>query len=330
MTLSTTDGPLVAAHDAVLLDLDGVVYRGGDAVPGAVEALRSVTEARVAYLTNNANRTPDAVVAHLRELGLAVSDEDVVTSAQAIAGVIARDLPQGSAVFTVGGEGLRAALRDRGLVPVDSRHDAAAVAQGYSPDLGWRDLAEAAYAVESGLPWYASNTDLTIPTADGIAPGNGSLVHAVRLATGAEPVVAGKPYAPLFDETLARIASRTALMVGDRLDTDILGARRAGITSLMVLTGVNSLADVVAAAPEERPDFVAVDLGGLHQVHGEVVLDGSSAACGRSRAVVRDGTVSLAEPGDGPLDRLRAVVALAWASGDASGDSVQVDARIDA
>lgn len=331
MTLAATDAALVASHDAVLLDLDGVVYRGGEAVPGAVESLTAVHDARLAYLTNNANRPPAAVADHLRELGLDVTVDDIVTSAQAIAGVLAHDLPAGSAVLTIGGEGLRTALRERGLVPVDDRHipDVAAVVQGYSPDLGWRDLAEAAYAVTTGLPWYASNTDLTIPTAEGIAPGNGALVHAVRLAVGRDPVIAGKPYAPLFEETIERIAPAAPLMVGDRLDTDISGAHRASITSLFVLTGVNSLADVVNAVEEERPDYVGRDLSALHEPHPEVVVTGSRARCGSAAVEIVDGHIRVTSEGS-DTDTLRAVVGLGWALRDESGRRVTVDATIDA
>ncbi len=329
MTLAATESALVAGHDAVLLDLDGVVYRGPDPVPGAVAALDAVVDARLAYLTNNANRPPVSVADHLRELGLTVTIDDIVTSAQAIAGVIARDLPAGSSILTVGGEGLRAALAERGLVAVSDRHDrqVVAVVQGYSPDLGWRDLAEAAYAIESGLPWYASNTDLTIPTADGIAPGNGALVHAVHLATGRDPVVAGKPHAPLFDETLARIDAHAPLMVGDRLDTDIRGARSAGIRSLWVQTGVNSLADVIDAAPADRPDFVGADLSALHEVHGAVVFAGQTVHCGAATARVADGRLQVVAEGT-RTETLRALVALGWACRDESSASVTLDETI--
>lgn len=331
MTLAATEGALVDAHDAVLLDLDGVVYRSHVAVPGAVEALTSVGDARLAYLTNNANRRPETVAEHLQELGLPASVEDVITSAQAIAGVMARDLAAGSAVLTVGGDGLHAALAERGLVPVTDRHDdrVAAVVQGYAPGIGWKDLAEAAYAIQSGLPHYASNTDLTIPTSDGIAPGNGALVHAVQLATGVEPVIAGKPFAPLFDETMARLDSRSPLMVGDRLDTDIRGARTAGILSLCVLTGVNNLADVVAAEPRDRPDFIGADLAALHEVHPPVVVDGRRVHCGEATAEV-DGDLIRVTSRGGRTEILRAVVALGWAYRDESGRAVTVDETIDA
>jgi len=330
MTLAATEGALADAHDAVLLDLDGVVYRGAHAVPGAVDALGRVTHARLAYLTNNANRRPETVAEHLQDLGLPATVDDIITSAQAIAGVLARDLPSGSAVLTVGGEGLRAALTERGLVPVTDRHHdgVAAVVQGYAPDLGWRDLAEASYAIESGLPYYVSNTDLTIPTAEGIAPGNGALVHAVRLATGVEPVVAGKPYAPLFEETMGRLGVSAPVMVGDRLDTDIRGARTAGIPSLWVATGVNTLADVVAADPQERPDYVGADLSVLHEAHPAVEVSGETARCGDARVEVVDGTLRVVE-GDG-TEALRATVALGWACRDESGRVVTVGERIDA
>ncbi|MFS0887143.1 HAD-IIA family hydrolase [Aeromicrobium sp. 179-A 4D2 NHS] len=331
MTLAATEGALVDAHDAVLLDLDGVVYRGAHAVPGAVEALESATHARLAYLTNNANRRPETVAEHLQELGLPAAVEDIITSAQAIAGVIARDLPAGSGVLVVGGEGLRAALTERGLVPLDDRHDprVAAVVQGYAPDLGWRDLAEAAYAIESGLPHYASNTDLTIPTAEGIAPGNGALVHAVQLATGVEPVIAGKPYAPLFEETMARLGVDAPLMVGDRLDTDIRGARTAAIPSLWVATGVNTVADVVGAEPQDRPDFVGAGLAALHEPHPEVVLEGKRARCGDAVAEIDDDRIGLVASGTS-TETLRAVVALGWARRDESGVTPVVDETIGA
>lgn len=331
MTLAATEGALVDAHDAVLLDLDGVVYRSHAAVPGAVEALTSVGRTRLAYLTNNANRRPETVAAHLQELGLPASVEDVVTSAQAIAGVMARDLPPGSSVLAVGGDGLYTALTERGLVPVTDRHHpgVAAVVQGYAPHLGWKDLAEAAYAIQAGLPHYASNTDLTIPTSDGIAPGNGALVHAVQLTTGIEPVIAGKPFAPLFEETMARLDSRAPLMVGDRLDTDIRGARSAGILSLCVLTGVNTLADVIAADPRDRPDFIGADLSALHEAHAPVVVDQHRVHCAEAVAEVVDGHIRVTSRGD-TTSTLRAVVALGWAWRDESGRGVTLDETIDA
>jgi glycerol-1-phosphatase len=260
------DKPLAASYDTALLDLDGVVYRGADGVPHAVSSLMAAADLgmRLAYVTNNASRTPEAVAGHLRELGLAVEATDVVTAAQAVARLIAEQVPRGARVLVVGGEGLRQALLGHGLTLVSSADDdPAAVVQGYLPDTSWADLAEAAYAVERGVPWFAANTDKTMPTARGIAPGNGALVGAVAAATGTWPTVAGKPEPALHRESVLRTGARRPLVVGDRLDTDIEGANRVGVDSLLVLTGVTRLEQLRAAPKEHWPTYVAADLRGL-------------------------------------------------------------------
>ncbi|HEU5353057.1 MAG TPA: HAD-IIA family hydrolase [Actinocrinis sp.] len=260
------DKPLAALYDTALLDLDGVVYRGKDAVPHAVDSLVAAADAgmRLAYVTNNASRTPKAVASHLRELGLPAHEEDVVTAAQAVARVIAEQVPEGARVLVIGGEGLRQALLEHRLTIVSSAEDnPEAVVQGYRPDTSWTDLAEAAYAIERGAPWFAANTDRTMPTARGIAPGNGALVGAVAAATGTWPTVAGKPEPALHRETMIRTKAQRPLVVGDRLDTDIEGANRAGVDSLLVLTGVTRLEDLKDAPKEHQPTYLAQDLRGL-------------------------------------------------------------------
>lgn len=250
--------PLSAAYDTALLDLDGVVYAGGNAIAHAVASLDTARAGgmHLAYVTNNALRTPDAVAGHLTELGIPTKAPDVITSAQAVARLIGEQLPAGSRVLVVGGEGLRVALRERGLEPVESADDdPAAVVQGYGgPDLPWGRFAEACYAIARGLPWFASNTDLTIPSARGIAPGNGAAVEVVRIATGAEPQVAGKPLPPMHRETILRTGAERPLVVGDRLDTDIEGAFNGGVDSLLVLTGVTDGAQLLAAPPAAPAD----------------------------------------------------------------------------
>ncbi len=333
MGLGASDRPLCEVHDLGLIDLDGVVYVGADAVPGAVKTLADARAAglRLAYLTNNASRTPGEVAAHLRDLEIDADDGDVVTAAQAVAHLVADAVPEGSAVLLVGGPGLRAPLEERGLRCVGSLDDdPVAVVQGFHPDVGWRALAEAAYAIESGLPWFASNTDLTVPTARGIAPGNGSLVQAVSTATGATPTVAGKPERALFDEALERMGADHAVMVGDRLDTDIDGAINAGIDSLAVLSGVSSLQDLADLEPKRRPTYVGWDLSALVSAHPEVVVDESSARCGRTVASVDDGRLVLSDGDRHSLEAVRALVGLAWATRDRSGDSVQLDGTLDA
>ena len=332
MTLGTTTQALSTQYDLAMLDLDGVVYLGADPIDGAAPALTTARERglRLAYITNNASRTAHQVAEKLREMGMPeVSDEDVVTSAQAVAHLMADDLPAGSAVLVVGGEGLRAPLEERGLRCVSSLDDSpVAVVQGFHADIGWHELSEASYAIQSGLPWYASNTDLTVPTARGIAPGNGSLVQAVRNATGAEPIVAGKPQRALFDETIARVGGTHPLMVGDRLDTDIDGAINAGIDSLVVLTGVSSLQEIADAGREHRPTFVSKDLRGLDEMHHDITIDDDRARCGDALVELVDGTVTVKEGDPSATSTLRAVVALAWHVRDRSDASVALDGRL--
>jgi len=318
------DRPLAEAYDTALLDLDGVVYTGPRAVEHAVESLADAREAgmRLAYVTNNASRTPAAVAAHLTELGVPAAETDVVTSAQAAARLVAEKVPEGAAVLVVGGEGLVEALRERGLRAVRSLEDGpAAVVQGFAPEVGWKALAEASYAVARGLPWVASNTDLTIPTAGGTAPGNGTLVAAVRAATGVEPEVAGKPLPPMHRETVIRTGAKRPLVVGDRLDTDIEGAVNGGVDSLLVLTGVTTPAELLAAPEHRRPTYVAADLRSLLTPQPEVERRDGGYACGGWLARVEDGVLRLDGQGGGddPMDALRALCAAAWSSADPVG-----------
>lgn len=306
---------LLAQHDALLLDLDGVVYAGTSALPHAVDALAQARLAGVhlAFVTNNASRTPAQVADMLSSMGVPAAPRDVVTSAQAAARVLAEMLPTGASVLVVGGDGLLEAVTERSFAVVTSAAERPqAVVQGFSPDVGWRQLAEATYALHAGAVYVASNTDLTIPTAQGIGPGNGLLVHAVRTASGVVPVVAGKPETPLMAESVERVSASLPLVVGDRLDTDIAGANRAGIPSLLVLTGVTDVRGLFAAIPEERPTFVGLDL----------------------RALLRPGIAfagSAPQPTDDPIDAWLADVArTAWDIWDAADRIGDPDlARID-
>ncbi|ANW22067.1 HAD hydrolase-like protein [Streptomyces clavuligerus] len=317
-----SEGALSQAYDTALLDLDGVVYAGGEAIAHAVDSLLVARDGgmRLAYVTNNALRPPDVVAAHLTELGLAADAAEVINSAQAVARLISEQVPEGSRVLVIGGEGLRVALRERGLVPVESADDdPAAVVQGYGgPELPWGRFGEACLAIARGVPWFASNTDLTIPNARGIVPGNGAAVEVVRIATGAEPQVAGKPLPPMHRETILRTGARTPLVVGDRLDTDIEGAFNGGVDSLLVMTGVTDGAALLAAEPRHRPTYVDADLRGLLRGQPEVSGADGGFVCGGWTASVRGAGAErsgagLVLEGDGdPVDGLRALCAAAW------------------
>lgn len=267
-TVSETTVPqttLAQAHDCVLLDLDGTLFRGARPTEGAVDALADV-EARRLFITNNASRSPDEVAQHLRALGFDAAPDDVVTSAQSAARLLAAELPGNSAVLVVGTDSLSAEVAAVGLRPVRGfADDPVAVVQGYSSATGWSDLAEAALAIRAGALWVATNVDKTFPTERGLVPGNGSMVAALRTATGTEPRVAGKPAPAVMSDALTRGVFHAPLVVGDRLDTDIAGASAATLPSLMVLSGVGTAHDAVTARADSRPTYLGHDLRSLHR-----------------------------------------------------------------
>jgi HAD superfamily hydrolase (TIGR01450 family) len=323
--LGSVDRPLREAYDVAVLDLDGVVYVGPDPVSGAPEALNDA-QARgmhLAFVTNNAARTPGEIADQLRSFGVEARDEDVITSAQATARLLSSQLAAGSKVFLIGGTGLEEALCERGLTPVTERgDDVAAVAQGYGPDMPWTRVVHGAILVREGLPWVASNTDMTLPTAHGVGPGNGTLVDLVGRFSDRQPQVAGKPQAPLFEETIARVGGQHPLVIGDRLDTDIEGAVSMGWDSLLVLTGVTGLTELVAATPELRPTYVAPDLAALALAPSAPEEGDGGVRLGGWTASVDDGRMRIR--GDGErADWWRVAAVAAWRHLDDTGQPVE-------
>lgn len=314
--------------DLLLADLDGVVYTGPSALPYAVESInRAQSTIRVGYLTNNASRTDAAVAAHLTELGLRVAPEDVVTSPQAAMVLLAGLVPSGSTILVVGGDGLVDELHKAGFVVTRSAEDSpAAVVQGFAPEVGWAHLAEAAFALQKRddtdeIPWVATNTDWTIPQARGIAPGNGTLVSAVHTAVGRLPIVAGKPERAIFDAAVARFGASSPLFIGDRLDTDILGANRAGMPSALVMTGIDRAKQVLAAPVDSRPSFLLGDLRELFEPYPAAVTS-TEKRSGDVRVTVADAVVRVRgnvirteKPGTRSVDLLRAGAAAIWGTG---------------
>ncbi len=328
--LASSSDALSLLHDLGMFDLDGVIYSGGEAVPGAAEQLEAVRRdgMRCAFITNNAARTPETVAEHLSDLGVSAQPDDVVTSAQASARVLRDRVGVGARVVVLGGEGLHAAVAAEELVAVDVEAEAEAIVTGYGPDVRWSAVMRAAVRIRDGLWWVASNTDSSIPTPFGIAPGHGVLVETLARFSDVDPVVAGKPERPLLDETVRRVGGERPLMIGDRLDTDIEGARRAGIDSLLVLTGVTGLLELVAARPTERPTYLGPDLGVLRERHlaPEFLDDGWSL--GGWVAQVVDGRLECRGEG-APADWWRCVASAAWAHLDDADDVVDVaDLRV--
>lgn len=262
------ESPL-AGIDLVLTDLDGVIYRGPEALPHSVESINALGEGiRVAYITNNASRTDVAVAEHLTRLGLQVAPTDVVTSPQAAVTVLKGVIPPGSVVLVVGGDGLTEEVTRAGFQVTRSALDGpAAVIQGFAPEVGWVHLAEAAFALNGDgstgdLPWIATNTDWTIPQARGTAPGNGTLVSAVHTAVGRLPIVAGKPEVAIFQEALTRPG----------------GSRRAVFVTAVLVTGVVATARLVTMngqsdQPSDEHDEISGDalLTRLRVIEGQAL-----------------------------------------------------------
>ncbi|MCY4725882.1 HAD-IIA family hydrolase [Nocardioides sp. STR2] len=316
---------LVDAHDLVMFDLDGVVYVGGEAIDGVPEAIDRVRDSgrHVAFVTNNASRTPDQVAQKLTKVGVAASAGDVVTSAQAAARLLAEEHGAGARVLMLGGEGLRVALLEAGLEPVEDPDGAVAVASGYGPDVRWRDIMRVSTLVRDGLPYVASNTDLTIPTPYGLAPGHGVLVRTITGFAGVEATVAGKPERPLMEETVRRVGGDRPLMVGDRLDTDIEGARAIDAPSLLVLTGVTWLDELAAAPPRLRPTYVSPTLAGLFEPQPVPSVEGATVALGGWTASVEDGRLKV--QGDGSdADWWRVAATACWRHLDEVGHPADV------
>lgn len=320
---SSTTAPLEGV-DVVLADLDGVVYAGAGALPYAVDSLNLARDGRtLAYITNNASRTDASVAAHLTDLGLETAPRDVVTSPQAAMRLLVDLIAPGSTILVVGGEGLVVEVEKAGFVVTRSADDSpAAVVQGFAPEVGWTQLAEAAFALktpeeEGGIPWIATNTDWTIPQSRGIAPGNGTLVSAVHTAIGRLATVAGKPEVPIFDEAVTRFDSRHPLFLGDRLDTDILGANRAGIASALVLTGIDRPKHVLAAPEGSRPAYILGDLRELHEPYPEVLVADGIATVRGAQVAIEGPDVRIVSEGDRPIDLVRAGAAAIWSTGRA-------------
>jgi glycerol 3-phosphatase-2 len=309
--LGSSPTPLCEAYDAALLDLDGVLYLGSDPVEHAAEAVAEARRQgmRAAFVTNNASRRPAKVAAHLTELGIPASVDDVVTSAQAAVRHLATQLPTNSLVLVLGTADLADEVSEAGFRVTRDADGAVAVVQGLDPTTGWRDLAEACVAIRAGALWVAGNADSTYPSLRGPLPGNGAMVQALVTATGQQPVVVGKPEPELHAASVERVDATRPLVVGDRLDTDVLGAVRAGSDSLLVMTGVTDRAQLLSAPEGMRPTYVSHDLRGLLVAHRAPVVVEGGATCGDARAWWENGQIRTSGEAD---DALRAACALAW------------------
>lgn len=235
------------AYDAFLFDLDGVLYRGDSPIPGAAGAVDALRRAgkRVAFVTNNSARTPEAVLAHLATVGVRAEAGEIETSALTTAAALA-ERGIGSA-FVIGEEGLRTALTHAG-VRLTGGHDPDAVVVGWDRGITYGSLTEASVAVQRGAAFFASNDDASYPAPDGVTwPGAGAIVAALQVATGTRAEVFGKPNPPILRAALERAGGGRPLVIGDRVGTDIEGAARLGWDAALVLTGISGREDLEAS-----------------------------------------------------------------------------------
>jgi glycerol-1-phosphatase len=253
---------LAERYDCILFDLDGVLYRGEDAVPSAPPTLAELRRRGVApvFLTNNSSRTPLQVAEKLRAIGIEAEPGEVVTSALATAELLAER--GGGRAFVIGQDGVREALTDAGIRVLDGEpEEADLVVVGYDGGATYGSLKRASLLVQRGARLVATNADGSYPAADGLWPGAGALLAVITTTTGAEPEIVGKPFAPLFEAGRRRGGGGRPLVVGDRLDTDIEGATRLGWDSMLVLTGVSGREDVERLGIE--PTVIAEDVSAL-------------------------------------------------------------------
>ena len=261
---------------ALIIDMDGVLWHGQNAIPGLVEFFQALEELKISFIlaTNNASSTPDQYVKKLAEMGVTVNKNQILTSGIATALYLSEKVnPANTRVFVVGEEGATQPLIDQGftltgLYEVNKDSDivkkgADIVVCGKDHTLTWDKLATATLNIRAGAQFIGTNGDTTLPTELGITHGNGAILAALEVATGVKPTIIGKPEPIMYQQALALLnAEPTATVaIGDRLDTDILGAVRTGIRSVMVLTGVSTQDDLKDS--DFQPTWVMSDIGEL-------------------------------------------------------------------
>jgi glycerol-1-phosphatase len=257
---------LANQFDGLLVDLDGVVWVGREPLPGAVEALAALIEAGkpVVFVTNNSVKPPDAYVERLRGLGIPVADGRVVTSAEATARLAVDRVGPGASAFVIGAPGFKevAAAAGLKLVDGDAGRAADAVLVSGHREFDYDELVTATFALRGGASLFATSRDPTLPMPGGDLPGTGATLAAVETASGKRAEIGGKPEPQLFERALEMIpGSERVAVVGDRLASDIEGGRRAGLATILVLSGDTTRENVEAAEPP--PDHVIDGLADL-------------------------------------------------------------------
>src|SRR5512143_4004873 len=247
----------------LITDMDGVLWRGREPLPGLVEFFQFLRQQAIRFVcaTNNASTLPEKLAERLQGWGADVTAEEIVTSSIATAEYLADTFPAGARLYVVGMEGLRMPLLQKGFEIAE--HDVAAVVAGIDWQLTYDHLKRAALNIRAGAKFIGTNGDRTFPSSEGIIPGAGAILAAIETGTGVKPIVMGKPESPLYETALKRMHAvpEQTLVLGDRLETDILGAVRLGLKSALVLSGVTTRAQLTAS--DYQPDWVFADITDL-------------------------------------------------------------------
>jgi 4-nitrophenyl phosphatase len=251
---------LIPGIRGLILDMDGVLWRDQQPIGDLPSIFRRIESLglNVTLATNNATRSTDQFVEKLEGFGVRLEPWQIITSAQATVFYLRQAFPPGGEVYVVGEIGLVHTLEAAGYV--HGSDNPLAVIVGLDRSINYEKLCKASLLIRSGIPFIATNTDPTLPTPEGLVPGAGAIVGAIRIASGVDPVIIGKPSPMLY--TLAiermRLSPHEVLVVGDRLDTDIFGAHKIGCRTALVLSGATSSEIALAAQPQ--PDIIAEDL----------------------------------------------------------------------
>jgi len=248
----------------LIIDMDGVLYRANQRLPGAKEFIELLQARGVPFvlLTNNSTRTRAQYAQKLAALEMRVPADSIVTSAQATAEYLAQTAPPGARVYVIGEDGIRDALTQRGFTLVEDT-DAHYVVVGMDTKLTYEKLRRAALAIRAGAMFIGTNPDRTFPAPDGLYPGTGSLLALLESATDVQPLVIGKPQPTIFELAIQQtgLSKAGTAIVGDQVETDIRGGQAAGLATILVMTGASSLSDLERSGLQ--PDWVFNDLGAL-------------------------------------------------------------------
>jgi 4-nitrophenyl phosphatase len=264
--LRTANRHSLTAVRHLIVDMDGVLWRGDEPLADLPAFFEFLRRRSIGFIlaTNNSSRTPEQYVEKLARFGVEVGAESILTSAQVAAAYLADQAPPGTHVYAIGKEGVRRALEQRGFVV--TAEEAAYVVVGWNTDLTWDELATASLLIHKGAGFIGTNPDVSYPTERGPVPGNGAQLAALEVTTGVTPVVTGKPEPQMYAEALRRMGARpeNTAVIGDRLDTDLAGGVRLGLTTVLVLSGIATEADL--ADSSIKPDIVCADIGGLMRI----------------------------------------------------------------